>query len=319
MSAGGPYTVDEGASFTLHGSASNAAGLAMTFSWDLGGGATATGATPTIVAGDGPATTTATLTVCETGGACASDKTTIHVTTSRRRRRSSRPPTAPSSASGRTSPSAGRSPTRASPTPTRPCWTVGGATIPATVAEHGGSGTAAATWTPSAAGLYPLSLTVTDKDGGTTTVSGGTLVVFDPAAGSVSGAGSLVDPSHDLVLFDFEARYRDHDSDPSGHVELHVPHLTLLSTDLDWLVVTSPSFVLQGHGRVLDRHGSYRFRLERRHSGIPTSFACRSGRRAARSSTTARSGRSASATSASAAPDPARSVGWPGASAARDR
>ena len=79
VSAGGPYTVDEGASFTLHGSASNAAGLAMTFSWDLGGGATATGATPTIVAGDGPATTTATLTVCETGGACASDKTTIHV------------------------------------------------------------------------------------------------------------------------------------------------------------------------------------------------------------------------------------------------
>ena len=102
---------------------------------------------------------------------------------------------------------------------------------------------------------------MTDKDGGTTTVSGGTLVVFDPAAGSVSGAGSLADPSHDLVLFDFEARYRDHDSDPSGHVELHVPHLTLFATDLDWLVVTSPSFVLQGHGRVLDHHGSYRFRL----------------------------------------------------------
>ena len=102
---------------------------------------------------------------------------------------------------------------------------------------------------------------MTDKDGGTTTVSGGTLVVFDPAAGSVSGAGTLADPSRDLVLFDFEARYRDHDSDPSGHVELHAPHLTLFATHLDWLVVTSPSFVLQGDGRVLDRRGSYRFRL----------------------------------------------------------
>jgi hypothetical protein len=140
-------------------------------------------------------------------------------------------------------------------------WTVGGTTIPATVAEHGGSGTIAATWTPSAAGLYPLSLTVTDKDGGTTTVSGGTLVVFDPAAGSVSGVGSLVDPSNGLVLFDFEARYRDHDSVPSGYVELHVPHLTLFATHLDWLVVTSPSFVLQGQGRVVDHSGTYRFRL----------------------------------------------------------
>jgi hypothetical protein len=35
----------------------------------------------------------------------------------------------------------------------------------------------------------------------------------------------------------------------------------LLSTDLEWLVVTSPSFVLQGTGHVLDHHGSYRFRL----------------------------------------------------------
>ena len=261
VSAGGPYTVDEGASFTLHGSASNAAGLAMTFSWDLGGGATATGATPTIVAGDGPATTTATLTVCETGGACASDKTTIHV--------NNVAPTAKILAPADGSVFRVRTHVALSGSFTDPgiadthkaVWTVGAATIPATVAEHGGSGTAAATWTPTAAGLYPLSLTVTDKDGGTTTVSGGTLVVFDPAAGSVSGAGSLVDPGHDLVLFDFEARYRDHDSDPSGHVELHAPHLTLFATHLDWLVVTSPSFVLQGDGRVLDRRGSYRFRL----------------------------------------------------------
>lgn len=196
-------------------------------------------------------------------------------------------------------------------------WKVGAATIPATIAEHGGSGTVAATWTPTAAGLYPLSLTVTDKDGGATTVSGGTLVVFDPAAGSVSGIGSLLDAGHDLVLFEFEARYHDHDSDPSGHVELHVPHLTLLATHLDWLVVTSPSFVLQGEGRVLDRHGSYRFRP----SGVTGhpdqlrvqiwapdgSLVYDSTQRPLHFGT-----------SASTAPDPAGSVGWRRASA-RDR
>ena len=77
-------------------------------------------------------------------------------------------------------------------------WKVGGTTIPATVVEHGGSGTANAVWTPAAAGFYPLSLTVIDKDGGSTTVDGGTLVVFDKRAGSVKGAGALLDPSHDL-------------------------------------------------------------------------------------------------------------------------
>ena len=101
---------------------------------------------------------------------------------------------------------------------------------------------------------------MTDKDGGTTTVSGGTLVVFDPDAGSVAGAGALLETGRDLVLFEFEARYRDHDSSPAGHVELHAPHLTLVATRLDWLVVTSPSFVLQGVGRV-DHRAGFRFRL----------------------------------------------------------
>jgi hypothetical protein len=358
-SAGGPYTANEGSTLTLHGSAADTADETLTYAWDLGGGATATGASPTITVGDGPAVQPVKLTVCADHGACASDATAITILNV--------PPTAtltaPASAAegssatvsitGATDASAADvaaglhyaivcdgsslaalTYASASTTPSMTCpavdgpgdiavrarvidkdggfveltktihvtnvapaatilapaegsvfrvgthvalsgsftdpgvldthtavWTAGGATIPATVTEHGGSGSAAATWTPSAAGLYPLSLTVTDKDAGTTTVSGGTLVVFDPAAGSVSGAGSLVDPSHDLVLFDFEARYRDHDSVPSGHVELHVPHLTLLTTDLDWLVVTSPSFVLQGHGIVLDHHGSYRFRL----------------------------------------------------------
>ena len=358
-SAGGPYTANEGSALTLHGSAADTAGETLTYAWDLGGGATATGASPTITLGDGPAVQAVKLTVCDDHGACASDATTISILNV--------PPTAtltaPASAAegttaavsitGATDASAADvaaglhyaivcdgsslaavTYASASTTASKTCpavdgpsdiavrarvidkdggfveltktihvtnvaptaeilapaegsvfragthvalsgsftdpgvldthtavWTVGGATIPATMTEHGGSGSAAATWTPSAAGLYPLSLTVTDKDGGTTTVSGGTLVVFDPAAGSVSGAGSLVDPGRDLVLFAFEARYHDHDSELSGHVELHAPHLTLLATDLDWLVVTSPSFELQGHGRVLEHHGSYPFRL----------------------------------------------------------
>jgi hypothetical protein len=54
-SAGGPYTANEGSTLTLHGSAADTAGETLTYSWDLGGGATATGASPTITLGDGPA------------------------------------------------------------------------------------------------------------------------------------------------------------------------------------------------------------------------------------------------------------------------
>ena len=101
---------------------------------------------------------------------------------------------------------------------------------------------------------------MTDKDGGTSTVSGGTLVVYDPGAGSVAGLGALID-GRELVLFKFDAAYRGRDATPSGNVELHAPHLTLLTTQLDWLVVAPPSFELQGTARVDGRNG-YRFRLD---------------------------------------------------------
>ena len=140
-------------------------------------------------------------------------------------------------------------------------WKAGGTTIPVTVVEHGGSGSANAVWTPAAAGFYPLSLTVIDKDGGSTTVDGGVLVVFDKRAGSVKGAGALLDPNHDPVLFAFAAGYHGDDSTPDGAVELHVPHLNLFSVHLDWLVVTAPSFALQGSGRGNGTPG-YRFRLD---------------------------------------------------------
>ena len=71
VSAGGPYSAAEGAPLALHGTATSAAG-ALTYSWDLGGGVTATGPNPTVVIPDGPATTTAKLTVCDGNGACGS-------------------------------------------------------------------------------------------------------------------------------------------------------------------------------------------------------------------------------------------------------
>ena len=259
--AGGPYTVNEGSSLTLHGSATDTAGETLTYSWDLGGGLTATGATPAFTFPDGPATRTAKLTVCDDRGACASATTTITVVN-----------VAP--AARILSPADGsvfraHSPVTLNGSFTDPgvldthtaVWTVGGTAIPAAISEHGGSGTASAFWTPPAAGFYPVSLRVTDKDGGTTTVSGGTLVVFDPAAGFVTGAGALVDPGRALVVFAFEARYPDGEPVLRGDVDLRVPHLDFDPTRLDWLVVTAPSFAIHGKGRV-GRTDGYVFQLD---------------------------------------------------------
>ena len=259
-SAGGPYTATEGSTLTLHGSATDTAGETLTYTWDLGGGATATGATPSITVGDGPATQTLTLTVCDDRGACASDTATLTI--------ANVPPTARILAPADGSVlRAGRHVTL-SGSFTDPgvldthtaTWTVGSTAIPATISEHNGNGTATAVWTPTAAGFYPLSLTVRDKDGGTTTVGGGTLVVFDPDF-AVAGAGALVDPGHDLVLFAFSARYRDGDATPRGDVDAKAPHLLLDATRFDVLVVTPPSFVLEGDARV-NGHAGYSFRLD---------------------------------------------------------
>ena len=258
VSAGGPYAANEGSTLTLHGSATDTPGETLTYSWDLGGGATASGASPSIVVGDGPGTQTVTLTVCDDHGACASAVATITIANVAPTVRILSPADGSVFLAG-THVSLKGSFTDPGVLDTHTgTWKVGAATLPATIAEHAGTGTASATWTPTAAGFYPLSLTITDKDGGTTTAGGGTLVVVDPNAGSVSGLGTLFDSRRDLVAFAFSARYRDHDRDGDldGAVELHVPHLNLFSTRLDWLVVTAPSFELQGTARADGRRGS---------------------------------------------------------------
>ena len=262
VSAGGPYSANEGSTLTLDGTATDTPGETLTYTWNLGGGATASGATTSIVLGDGPGTQTVTLTVCDDHGACASNNATITI--------ANVAPTVTilSPAGGTVFHTGTHVSLKGSFTDPgvldthTGAWKVGSTTLPAAIAEHAGSGTASATWTPTAAGFYPLSLTVTDKDGGTTTTAGGTLIVVDPNAGAVAGLGTLFDAGHDLVAFAFSARYRDHDRDGDldGAVELHVPHLNLFSTHLDWLVVTAPSFQLQGTARADGRRG-YRFLL----------------------------------------------------------
>ncbi|HEX6131256.1 MAG TPA: PKD domain-containing protein, partial [Actinomycetota bacterium] len=81
--AGGPYSVDEGASVSLAGTGTDPNGDALTFAWDLDGDGTfeSSGATVQFSAGttDGPGSRTVGLRVCDAPGACATDTATVQV------------------------------------------------------------------------------------------------------------------------------------------------------------------------------------------------------------------------------------------------
>ena len=109
-----------------------------------------------------------------------------------------------------------------------------------------------------AAGVYTVTVTVTDQwghsDAGTTTV-----VVYDRAAGFLTGGGWFTSPKGAVTgdpaatgkaQFEVSAQYAAGATRPDGSLTLATPGLTLASTGLDWLVVTGDTARLAGTATV---------------------------------------------------------------------
>jgi PKD domain len=137
-------------------------------------------------------------------------------------------------------------------------FTVGGATLPGTVTESGGSGTASTTWTPGASGLDTLTALVRDNAGAIGSASQ-TLIVADQF-GSATGAGTI-GRRHERLLFTFEARYPRGAGTPTGSVTVAGRGVVFHATSLAWLVVTGRTATLQGTG-VANGAGGYSFTLQ---------------------------------------------------------
>ena len=119
------------------------------------------------------------------------------------------------------------------------------------------AGTCSASRTYTSAGIYNVSIIVTDDDGSGAPASFNGVVVYDNAGGSVSGGGWVATPSG-KATFNVNVQYLKNASTPTGNTRLDLAGATLASTSYDWLVVTGTTAQLQGTGTI-NGAGSYGF------------------------------------------------------------
>jgi probable HAF family extracellular repeat protein len=159
-------------------------------------------------------------------------------------------------------------------------WTFGDGTpsAPGTVSETGGSGSVSGSHVYAAAGVYPVSVAVTDNGGLMSQVSRN-VVVYDPSAGFVTGSGWINSPAgafeQDLTAagratFGFVSRYQKGAKVPTGTTEFHFQSvgLNFHSDQYDWLVVGGARAQFKGMGTLNGADG-YKFLLTAVDGQIP--------------------------------------------------
>ena len=153
-------------------------------------------------------------------------------------------------------------------------WAWGdGTTSAGTVSESNGSGTVSGSHVYSVDGVYTVTLTVTDADGLAGTASSQSyVVIYNPAAGFVTGGGWVTSPTGAYVAnasatgkatFGFVSKYLKGATVPSGNTEFHFQagSLNFNSTAYQWLVISGTCKAqFKGTGTI-NGGGSYTFIL----------------------------------------------------------
>lgn len=132
------------------------------------------------------------------------------------------------------------------------------------------SGTCNTSRTFFAAGVYTITITVDDGEGGTSTDSVG-VVVYDPSAGFVTGGGWILSPAGAYradqnlagkATFGFVSKYKKGATVPTGQTEFHFQagNFRFFSDTYQWLVVSGPKAQYKGTGSVNGQSG-YSFLL----------------------------------------------------------
>ncbi|UCF13358.1 MAG: hypothetical protein JSW06_03630 [Thermoplasmatales archaeon] len=149
-----------------------------------------------------------------------------------------------------------------------------GTTSSGIVTETNGSGTATGTHIYTEAGVYTVTLNITDKDGGSDIEVYQYVVVYDPSdpsSGFVTGGGWIDSPAGayraDPTLtgtanFGFVSKYKKGQSNPTGNTEFQyqVASLNFHSKNYDWLIVAGAKAIYKGTGTI-NGDGNYGFMI----------------------------------------------------------
>jgi hypothetical protein len=133
------------------------------------------------------------------------------------------------------------------------------------------AGTASATRTYGAAGVYTVGIILNDPNSGQSSVTFKYVVIYDPSAGFVTGGGWINSPVGAYVPdrtltgkanFGFVSKYNKGQSIPTGETEfqLQCASFTFQSTSYQWLVVAGSKAQYKGFGQI-NGAGSYGFLL----------------------------------------------------------
>ncbi len=260
--AGGPYSGSEGSPVQFDGTASSdPRGASLTYEWDFGDGSpTAGGATPShTYADNGSYTVTLTVSNGSLTGTATATATIANVV-----------PSLGAITGLSLDPMEVGTQVNAGATFTDPGtldthtgvfdWG-DGTSSSAVITEANGSGSASGDHVYTAAGVYSVTLTVTDKDGGSDQSVFQWVVVFDAEAGFVTGGGWITSPAGAYTpnpsltgkaTFGFVSRYQKGASTPSGNTEFQfrVASLAFHSTSYDWLVIAGSKVQFKGSGTI---------------------------------------------------------------------
>src|SRR5665647_1655342 len=142
-------------------------------------------------------------------------------------------------------------------------WTWGdGTTSAGTIIESNGAGTVSGSHVYAEAGVYTVSVKVTDNYAASAEVTAQSyVVVYNPDAGFVTGGGWITSPTgayaKDPALtgkatFGFVSKYQKGANAPTGNTEFQfkVANLNFKSTSYDWLVIAGAKAQYKGTGTI---------------------------------------------------------------------
>ena len=269
--AGGPYSGAEGSQIAFDGSASTGTtGQDVTFTWSFGDGTPdATGIAPVhTYADNGTYTVTLTLSSGTTTSTATSTASISNVAPSVGPIAAT---TAPVSINTAVDIAADFTDVGTADTHGGMIDWGDGNSSPGIITESAGAGSVSATHAYSSPGVYQLSVTVTDDDGGSASSTFQYVVVYDPSGGFVTGGGWINSPlgayAADPSLvgranFGFVSRYEKGASVPTGDTEFQfeTADFSFSSTSYDWLVITGSSAKYKGSGSI-NGAGDFAFML----------------------------------------------------------